>query len=116
MYFFVQCWARVQSRNRQAETSSASFFNRDYLAAVDRHYAAWLMPGPEENPFPGAPTPCAVLVLNNENLDRFGVDFAYKISIINTDMMNIYENVVNLARELRNILLVRLAGRGENNE
>lgn len=106
----------MQSRNRQAETSSTSFFNRDYLAAVDRHYAAWLMPpAGYEGHIEGMPTPGAVLTLGNWDLAKFG-DFAYKISIINTELLDLHNLIRNFARELEDIILMRIARRGEDDE
>ena len=105
----------MQSRNRQAETSSTSFFNQDYLAAVDRHYGAWLMPPADMGDFVGMPTPGAVMGLDNHDLAKFG-DFAYTITIINTDLMTLHSLVRNFTGELQNIISQRVARRREDDQ
>ncbi len=105
----------MQSRNRQAETSSASCFNRDYLTAVDRHYGAWLLPTADDDYVEGTPTPGACLTLNNWGLADFG-DFAYKISIINPELMNLQNLIRNFTLEVNAIILMRVTRRGEDDE
>ena len=107
----------MQSRNRQAETSSTSCFNRDYLTAVDRHYGAWLLPTAHNDLgyVEGMPSPGSRLELNNWDLAKFG-DFAYKISIINPDLMNFQTLIRNVTLELEDIILMRVTRRGEDHE
>lgn len=107
----------MQSRNRQAETSSTSCFNRDYLTAVDRHYGAWLLPSADESGYvEGMPTPGSRLTLNNPDLEaRYG-DFAYKVCIINPDLMNFQTLIRNVTLELEDIILMRVTRRSWEND
>ena len=73
------------------------------------------MPPADMGDFVGMPTPGAVLGLDNHDLAKFG-DFAYTIAIINTDLMTHHSLIRNFIGELKNIILMRVARRGEDNQ
>lgn len=73
------------------------------------------MPPADMGDYVGMPTPGAVMVLDNHDLARFG-DFAYTITIINTDLMSLHSYVRNFTRELENIISMRVARRREDDQ